>query len=152
VNLFYIGSDYFWCSSSSKVSETLSREITPQWRWSNHDGVCVYYRNIKTCAKRFFSTFERNAIIQWPFKCFVWNFTQLCENSFPTTSYRWTKGRFAKTLFWTPCSKHKIKQFITFPYIWYPNPYELTVSICLILKWKSNCWNFESCTPLRIGI
>jgi len=68
------------------------------WRWSNRDGVCVDNRHIKTCAKRFLSTFCRNIIIQWPLKHFVWKFAKLCENIWPTTSYRWTKGTFTKAL------------------------------------------------------
>ena len=84
------------------------------WRWSNRDGICVDYRNIKTCEKWFLSTFGRNVINQWPFKYFVWFFPQLCENILPTTSYRLTKGTITKSLdidnimrccvfFGTPC-------------------------------------------------
>ena len=72
------------------------------WRWSNRDcvHVCVhvYYRSIKTCAKRILSTFGRNVIIQWPLNYFVWNVARLCENIWPTTSYRWLKYTFTKAL------------------------------------------------------
>ena len=90
------------------------------WRWSTRDGICVDYRNIKTCAKRFLSTFGRNAIIQWQFKYVVRIFPHLCENILPTTSYKWTKGTITKSLdidsfrrccvfFGTPCSWSKIR-------------------------------------------
>jgi len=68
------------------------------WRWSNRDGICVDNRNIKTCAKRFLSTFDRNVIIQWPFKYWVWLFPQLCENILPTTPYRLPKGTITNSL------------------------------------------------------
>ena len=84
------------------------------WSWLNRDCIGVDYQNIKTCAKRFLSTFGRNVITQWPFKYFVWIFPQLCENILPTTSYRLTKGTITKSLdidtirrccgfFGTPC-------------------------------------------------
>ena len=36
--------------------------------WSNRGSVYEYYRNFKTCAERFLSTFDRNVLIKWPFK------------------------------------------------------------------------------------